>query len=87
VARPDSPLDSEDVTFEISVHTEGQPWGTCTVSVREGSAETVVDVEWSSDRRFGLRRLPQWLVAERYREEILAAQGYTLRTRDSRLST
>jgi hypothetical protein len=42
------------------------PWATYAVSIHERDTETVVDVEWSSDRRFALRRLPQWLVAKRY---------------------
>jgi hypothetical protein len=45
-----------------------------TVDGRPGGA--AVEVEWNSDRRFGLRRLPLWLVTRGYRDATLSAQGY-----------
>ena len=55
---------------------------------REGARgdDTVVDVDWTSDRRFGLRRLPQQFVADRYRTDALAVQGYRVADRDTSIS-
>jgi hypothetical protein len=72
--------------LELAVTENGSPWATYSVTVRDQKAETVVDVAWTSERRFGLRRLPQWFVAERYRTEALAAQGYRTVDRDASLS-
>jgi hypothetical protein len=82
------PSDSEESAdeLELVVTTGGRPWATYAVSILRSGDETRVDVEWTSDRRFGLRRLPQWLVAERYREAALRAQGYDVARRDASLS-
>lgn len=72
--------------FELVVTAAGKPWATYAVSMEERGDETAVDVSWESDRRFGLRRLPQWLVGNRYRPAALAAQGYTVVERDAGLS-
>jgi len=63
---------------ELDLEENGDPWGTYTADVSGGGGRTEVDVEYASERRFGLRRLPQALVAGRYREEALDAQGYTV---------
>jgi len=75
-----------DADLELVVTTAGRPWATYAVSVDERDGETAVYVEFASDRRYGLRRLPQWLVAQRYRDGVLAAQGYTVVERDVGLS-
>ena len=62
---------------ELALEENGDPWGTYTADV-SGGGRTEVNVEYASDRRFGLRRLPQVLVTGRYREEALATQGYTV---------
>jgi hypothetical protein len=73
--------------LELRVTADGEPWATYRVSVAEADdGGTVVDVTVDSDRRFGPNRVPQWLVAERYREAALAAQGYTVEHRDHSLS-
>lgn len=72
--------------IDLDVTANGKPWGTYHVSVAAGDGETVVDVEWSSERRFGLRYLPQWMLASRYRDDALAAQGYTTVERNASLS-
>ena len=63
---------------ELDLEENGDPWGTYTADVSGGDGRTEIGVEYASDRRFGLRRLPQALVAGRYRDEALAAQGYTV---------
>ena len=68
-------------TLEVSATAGGRPWGTYHVSVREDDAGTVVDVRLTTDRRFDLRSVPQTLVAERYFEAVLSAQGYRVADR------
>ena len=68
---------------ELEITANGRPWATYTATVRREDGQTVVDVEYRSDRRFGLRRLPQQRYAERYRDETLTAQGYEVVERDS----
>lgn len=83
------PLDGESKPsneFELTVMANGKAWGTYLVSIHEQGGKTAVDIEYESARKFGLRRLPQWLVAERYRDEALAVQGYTITERDFNLS-
>lgn len=72
--------------LEVVVTADGRPWATYSVSIAATGDRTVIDICFRSDRRFGLRRLPQWLVAERYREAALAAQGYVVEERDVGLS-
>lgn len=77
-------LNVEDADYRLVVTTGSNSWGTHDVTVTTGdSDETVVDVEWVSNRRFGLNRLPQWLIAERYRAAAFTAQGYTVVDRDT----
>lgn len=68
---------------QLEVTANDQPWATYTATIRGEDGQTVVDVEYRSDRRFGLRRLPQQHYAERYRDETLTAQGYAVVERDS----
>ena len=63
---------------ELELEENGDPWATYTADVSGGDGGTDVDVEYASDRRFGVRRLPRALVTGRYREEAFAAQGYTV---------
>ena len=77
---------SDDADLGLVVTADGEPWATYSASIARRDDGTVVDVEWTSDRRFGLRRLPQWLVATRYREEALAAQGFAVPERDAGLT-
>lgn len=72
--------------LELRVVENGTLRSTYAVSIHERDMETVVDVEWSSDRRFAFRRFPQWLVAERYRTDALVAQGFTVVEREASLS-
>ncbi len=72
--------------FELTVTANGKAWGTYLVSIDEQGRKTAIEIKYESARKFGLRRLPQWLVAERYRHEALAVQGYTIAERDFNLS-
>jgi len=69
-----------DGTLELTILENERPWGRYLVRIRDNRGETVVDVDYGSERRFGLRRLPQMLVARRYREAVLRTQGYEVRT-------
>lgn len=71
-----------DRRVEVAVTVDGRPWSTYVVTVTPRDAETVVTYEYTAERRFGLRRLPQRLVATRYRDEALDAQGYVPIGRD-----
>ncbi|MFC6975913.1 hypothetical protein ACFQL1_16395 [Halomicroarcula sp. GCM10025709] len=69
--------ETADGSLELTIRAGDRDWASYTVSIRERDGRTTVDVEWAADRRFGLRRLPQTLLAARYREAALDAQGYT----------
>ena len=64
--------------IELEVTVGGQPWSTYVVTVDTRENGAVVEYEYTADRRFGLRRVPQRLVAKRYRDEALEAQGYAV---------
>jgi hypothetical protein len=68
---------------ELAVAANGSPWATYEATIHREAGRTVVDVEYDSERRFGLRRLPQQLVATRYRDDALEAQGYSVLDRDA----
>lgn len=72
-------------TVESVVMEADQPWGTYSSTIKPADDQTLVEVEYTSNRRFGLRRLPQQLVARRYRDKALAAQGYTVVERERHL--
>lgn len=82
------PADGEyaDADLVLSLTAAGRPWGTYSITIDDRDGETVVEAEWRSDRRFGLRSLPQVLVASRYRRAVLAAQGYTVAAYDRSFS-
>jgi hypothetical protein len=67
---------SDGGDVELTVTAGGSPWGSYDVTVGARGGTTAVGVEWRSERRFGLRRVPGALVAERFRASALAAQGY-----------
>lgn len=72
---------------EVEVTADGHPWATYTATIGRGDGRadgrTTVDVAYTADRRFGLRRVPQQWIATRYRDDVLAAQGYTVVERDA----
>jgi hypothetical protein len=68
---------------ELDLAVNDRPWATYVVTITAADGATTVDVAYESNVRFGLRRLPQRLVADRYREDALAAQGYTVVERDA----
>ncbi|ESS03438.1 MAG: hypothetical protein A07HR67_01836 [uncultured archaeon A07HR67] len=60
--------------IELELTVGGQPWSTYVVTVDTRDDGTVVEYEYTADRRFGLRRIPQRIVAKRYRDEAFEAQ-------------
>jgi hypothetical protein len=70
---------------ELTVTVGGSPWATYTATITEAEAESNIEVEYQSERRFGLRRVPQQRAAATYRDRALDAQGYTVVARDSHL--
>ena len=75
--------DADRVILKLTANSQQR--GTYAVTIRGDGDRTLVDIEYTSDRRVGLRRLPQTLVARRYRDEALAVQGYTVLERNSSL--
>jgi hypothetical protein len=85
--RLDADADGATAALELRVTAGDRPWGTYEVTVRPADGGgSLVDVAWDSDRRFGLRQLPGWLVAERYRAGALSAQGFEVADRASSLT-
>ena len=68
---------------ELTVDVDGSPWATYTATITEADGGSRIEVEYRSERRFGLRRVPQQRVAARYRDDALDAQGYTVVSRES----
>jgi len=71
-----------DPRIELELTMGGQPWSTYVATVERRDGRTVVEYEYTADRRFGLRRIPQRIVANRYRDDTLNAQGYVVVDRD-----
>ncbi|WP_018257841.1 hypothetical protein [Halomicrobium katesii] len=76
----------DDADLELVVTVGDDSWGTYRVDIEARDDETIVVIDTTSDRRFGLRRLPQWFVGQRYRVAALSAQGYTVVEQDTRLT-
>lgn len=74
-----------DTRVEMDITMGGQPWATYTATSTADADGTVVEVEYDSNRRFGLRRVPQQILAHRYRDDALNAQGYVVVERESYL--
>jgi hypothetical protein len=72
-----------DQQVELEILVNDNPWATYTARISDTDNLTIIDVEYTSDRRFGLRRVPQQLLARRYRDAVIMAQGYTVTERDA----
>ena len=72
-----------DQQVELEIQVNDKPWATYTARISDGDEHTTIDVEYTSNRRFGLRRVPQQLLAKRYRDAAIMAQGYTVVERDA----
>lgn len=68
---------------ESEVTLNDQPWATYTSIISSTNEHTIIEVEYTSNRHFGPRRIPQQLLAKRYRDDVLTAQGYTVVERDA----
>lgn len=68
---------------ELTVTVGGSPWATYTATITEAEEGSDIEVEYQSERRFGLRRVPQQRLAAQYRNDALEAQGYSVVSRDS----
>ncbi|WP_330632772.1 hypothetical protein [Halocatena halophila] len=67
----------------LDVTEDETPWGTYTCTITTDGEHAIVDIDYRSNRRFGLRRLPQQLLASRYRDAILETQGFAVVERES----
>lgn len=70
----------------LLVTVDGTAWARYDVAVAPTDDGTRIDVEAASERRVALRRLPDWVVGQRYRTAALAAQGYEVRDRSRSLA-
>lgn len=77
-----APASDGTTRVELAVSVDDDPWGTYTVTVDGTDTGSVVEVAYTSDRRFGLRRVPQQLFGKRYHDAVLDAQGYTVEGRE-----
>jgi hypothetical protein len=77
---------TEPDRVELTVSANGRPWGSYTAWIEPVEGGTGITVEVQSDRKFGLRRLPQYLVVRRYRDAAIEAQGYETIQRSFSLS-
>jgi len=68
---------------ESEVTVNDQHWTTYTSTISSTDEHTIIEVGYMPNRRFGLRRIPQELLAKRYRDDVLTAQGYTVVERDA----
>lgn len=71
---------------ELDVTANGQPWSTYTVHIHRNTDRTVIEYEYTANRRLGLRRVPQRIIAGRYRDQALRKQGYTVVNREDQYS-
>ena len=63
---------------QLEVAANDNPWSTYTVTIDRHDDRTIIEYTYESNRRIGLRRLPQRRIAKRYRDSALRAQGYTV---------
>jgi hypothetical protein len=68
---------------ELTVDVDGSPWATYTAMITAADRGSHIEVQYESNRRFGLRRVPQQRLAARFRDEALETQGYRVVSRDS----
>jgi hypothetical protein len=67
---------------ELTIEINNDPWGTYTATIEGNDTGSIVEVEYSSDRRFGLRRVPQQLLGKRYHDQVLELQGFSVVERE-----
>lgn len=71
---------------EIVVTIDDEPWGRYQVTIAERDGATAVTITLNPERRFGVRRLPDFVFGRRYRRALFEGQGYTLVADDTSLS-
>jgi hypothetical protein len=71
---------------ELTITINNDPWGTYTATIGGTDAGSIVEVEYSSDRRFGLRRVPQQLLGKQYHDQVLELQGFSVVERERGVS-
>jgi len=81
----DAATDS-NADLEIVVTVDDKPWGRYRVATSERDDGTAVTITMRPDRRFGVRRLPDFVFGRRYRRQLFDGQGYTLVADDTSLS-
>ncbi|WP_276259046.1 hypothetical protein [Haloglomus litoreum] len=64
--------------LSLTVTLDDGDWATYEVETTPTDDGSRVRIEWESHRRFGLRQLPVRWAAKRYRDRLLASQGYVV---------
>lgn len=59
---------------EIEVTANDQSWATYTALISHQNNQTIIKYEYTANRRFGLRRIPQRTMAAQYRDKVLAVR-------------
>lgn len=77
--------DDDTQIIELEIAADEEPWSTYTVRISHRTDRTIIEYDYASTRRFGLRRIPQRMVATRFRDAALEAQGYTVDVRTERI--
>lgn len=78
--------DDAAADIEIVVTVGDKPWGRYTVTTHKRGDDTTVMITAVPDRRFGVRRLPDFVFGRRYRARLFDGQGYTLVADNTSLS-
>lgn len=84
--EPELLAGDSNADLELVVTVGDKPWGRYRVATSERDGETAVRITMIPDRRFGVRRLPDFVFGRRYRRELFEGQGYTLVDDDTSLS-
>jgi len=77
-ADSDPNTTDSNADLEIVVTVGDKPWGRYRVTTTERDGATAVTITMVPDRRFGVRRLPDFLFGRRYRSRLFDGQGYSL---------
>lgn len=86
ITQPRASNDTPTAELTLTVSVNEHSWGTYYIAIQEDGPHALVELEWTSNRRFGLQRLPQWVLARHYRPTALAAQDYRVDEYESVLS-
>lgn len=77
--------DEKSQNLRIDLTSDGHPIWENNIQIKSGETKTNIQIDSVSKRRFGLIRLPQFLLTDRYFDQAMEAQGYDVIGRTTRL--